>query len=281
MTMNQFRQFLLSDRVEKVVGRPGFMKWAIAGFIVVNMITRPVIVMLDRGTPKKDRAFSAERLAFQELLSLGCHLGIASSFERLGAWLGSRYFKGDPHGFQKSVAGKVYNLADWKSNVSGNGWKAFLNEKAVLGKKLGDVGSNSALRAPILKQMEAFAVPPLVSGSMRVGSIAGTILALGVVAPWLNNLTLPFLVKGVDAVLGKATNGRLQLSPNETTPVGKAPSSVAPSSQQAKAALNVVSQSPHLPKPDAQNVFAGPSPSLPGRFTQAYPPGFNPLSGRV
>lgn len=212
--VNSLRDALLSEKVERVVSRPGFMKWAIAGFIMVNMVTRPLFVMLDRETPKKDRAFSAERLAFQEMLSLGCHLGIASSFERLGAWLGSKlYAKSTDNPFMLKTSGQVYNLADWSGKAE-QGWKAALKHKTEIEKQIKAAAGDSAALAKLAKQK--IEIPAAVSGSMRAGSIAGTILALGVVAPWLNNLMLPVFVKGVDALLGKASGGRIKLSPDES-----------------------------------------------------------------
>lgn len=215
--VNSLREALLSEKVERVVSRPGFMKWAIAGFIMVNMVTRPLFVMLDRETPKKDRAFSAERLAFQEMLSLGCHLGIASSFERLGAWLGSKLYAnpapGEKNPFQlKLESGRTYDLANWNGKAE-NGWKAALKHKAEIEKQIKAAAGDSATLAKLAARKVE--IPAAVSGSMRAGSIAGTILALGVVAPWLNNLILPHFVKGVDVVLGKASGGRIKLSPDE------------------------------------------------------------------
>ncbi|WP_373531949.1 hypothetical protein [Vampirovibrio sp.] len=266
------RNALLSESVEKVVSRPGFMKWAIAGFIGVNMVTRPLFVMLDRETPRKDRAFSAERLAFQEMLSLGCHLGIASSFERLGAWLGGKLYANPPAGesnpfILKLKSGQTFDLAKGSAKFP-NGWSDALKQKAHIEQEMKRVVNDPAALARLLPHKVE--IPAAVSGSMRAGSIAGTVLALGVVAPWLNNLMLPVFIKGVDAVLGKATHGRIRLSPDEPSEqalpangnaVNPSPPAVLPITFASQSGVQTGLLMPPrgLPSP-YQSAFSGPSP---------------------
>lgn len=229
--LDSVRNFLLSDKVQTVISRPGFMKWSIAGFISVNMITRPLFVMLDRKTPKKDRAFSAERLGYQEMLSLACHLGIASSFEKIGAKLGAKFLKGDPD-FQRKVGARTYDLSNWDKNAS-SGYHAFQQLKKDVASGVTTVADKTELE-----------LPKAMRGSMRLGSIVGTIAALSWVAPFVNNLTLPYVVRGVDVILGKASRGKLQFSPAGNGAAKPTVPSPAGAPQKPVKSLNTVSLAP-------------------------------------
>lgn len=53
------RNFLTSPRMMEMYEKPGFQKWAVAGFIVANMVTWPTFIMMDKKTPKNERQYAA------------------------------------------------------------------------------------------------------------------------------------------------------------------------------------------------------------------------------
>lgn len=208
--------WLSSPAMIERLSKPGFMKWAIAGFITVNMITWPVFIMCDRKTPAKARAYSAERQFFQELLSLGCQLSIASLFELAGAKAGAWLF---PDHFQNKASQAnphaLFQLSDWRRN-SKNGWYEAVRHNAAVIRKICE-----SKTPEVAKQFKSQMVPinETVRGSIRAGSTAGSLIALVVVAPWVNNLMLSTFLKGVDSVLSTLSRGKFKLIPDEASSV--------------------------------------------------------------
>jgi hypothetical protein len=269
--INGLGNLLTHEKVMESVSRSGFMKDAITGFILVNMLTWPTFIMLDRKTPMKERAYSAERQFFQELLSLGCHLTISSLFEAGGQWLGGKLlpeaFKDVPGPDVGKMAGRTFDFT-----------RVFGKEAPLREIEAHNAEIDALLRKGLGNAEEKVVIPEVVKGARTLGNIIGPIVALVVVAPWLNNMLLPHFLKGVDGVLGKLSGGKIKLSPEETTPQpagpeGEAalavPDTPAPvtgartinlvSPSQLATAFRVVPQAPQLFYNSWQQAYMAPS----------------------
>lgn len=217
------RNVLSSEGVMAQLNKPGFAKWSVAGFILLNMVTSPVITMLDKKTPKKERTYSAERQFFQELLVLGSHLTIATQFEKWGAKLGALIEPAAFRAASKVHPDRLFSLDNFRKNAP-DGWEAAQAINSQVGAELRQ--ATNLAWANLIKLREVV-IDPYVMGSRTAGATIGSIIATAIVGPKLNNLFLtPFLKtvnKGVTAVSG----GRVTLPTGEETTVATSPTAAS------------------------------------------------------
>ena len=132
--------------------------WPVAGLIVSNAVFRPVFTLADSKASPGAKKYSAAREFFHQVLCLGAHLALADVFKRFGFSVG------------KKLVG----------NLPNTGFDQFKNYGAV--SEFLKKGGNMLQKAPV------------VNGAIAVGSIIGSIVALAVIAPKLNNMILPPLL---------------------------------------------------------------------------------------
>lgn len=155
----------ISPLIAKTVNNPRVMKfasdpvWPIAGLIVTNAVFRPVFTLADKNTSPEAKKYSATREFFHQILCLGAHFTLAEGFKKIGFKLG------------KVLAGKSSSIGFDKFSSYGE-VKQFIKNGGDLMKKY-----------------------PYLNGSLAVGSILGSIVALAVIAPKLNNILLPPILK--------------------------------------------------------------------------------------
>jgi hypothetical protein len=209
------RNFLTSPQMMEMYEKPGFQKWAVAGFIVANMVTWPTFIMMDKKTPKNERQYAAERQFFQEVMALIAHLSVTSSLERAGHFLGAQLYPKEFLVPDPRNAGKMLDLRNWKD------YRHAIDVHNPAIHKLIKAGQTEA-------RDQLIHIPPVVRGSMRAGGIFGYITTMHVVAPWLNNMLLPTFLKGINGALKVATGGKLALPTTADRAKGAIEANAAP-----------------------------------------------------
>ncbi len=150
-------------------------KHAITMLIANNFLLRPIYIMTNKEIPEDQKKYGATREAMQQVFNMAAHLGLSTTFE----WVGF------------AACRKLVNVRNQKKAMEK------FKEFATFDK---------------LKKCEGTReIPAVISGSKALGSFFGSVMALTVVAPMLNNKVLPYVFKGAHK-LGKKLDNKFLLS---------------------------------------------------------------------
>ncbi len=158
---------------------PDIKKHAITMLILNNLILRPFYILTNKEIPEDQKKYGATREAMQQVFNMCSHLGLSTVFE----WVG-------------------YNAG-----------KAFINKRKDYypkAKKQFEL-FNTFKKVKECERQKGIKIPDVISGSKALGSFFGSVMALTIVAPMLNNKVLPYVFKGAHK-LGQKLNSKFLLS---------------------------------------------------------------------
>jgi hypothetical protein len=171
-----------------------FQSHAVAALIISNAILRPVATELDPSASDKEKHYSAAREFFHQSMCLMCHYMLSPLFEKAAFHVGKQFPK------LKETFGEYTSLKKVKDALQFN-VDARRNNRLVFAKmKEGEV----------LGYKE---IPRKLLGVLRIGGTVGTVLALGVAAPTLNNHLLKPILKLLHFDQGKPSEESSSLDP--------------------------------------------------------------------
>ncbi len=163
----------------KIGSSPDIKRHAITMLILNNFLLRPFYILTNDEIPEDQKKYGATREAMQQVFNMGAHLGLSTTFERVGFELNKMYLNARKDKYPKA-------------------FKKF--EEFATFKKLREVEKDATRE-----------IPSIISGSKALGSFFGSVMALTIVAPMLNNKVLPYVFKGAHK-LGKKLDNKFLLS---------------------------------------------------------------------
>jgi hypothetical protein len=155
---------------------PQFQHHAVTGLIVMNGTMRPIATEMDSSASDKEKHYSAAREFLHQSMCLICHYTLSPAFEVV-AFHAARQFPGMQKDFKEFENFKQVKEAI-KFNVEARRHNRLLDAKLKIGEHIAEK-----------------AIPVALSGVLRMGGTIGTILALAVAAPMLNNVILKPILK--------------------------------------------------------------------------------------
>jgi hypothetical protein len=163
-------------QILNVLDTPTFQRHAFGSLIITNMLLRPVATMADNSVSDQERRYSAAREFFQQIMCLVCHYTLATNFEKIGFHVARRFPKiqkefGEYQTFQHINDARQFNV------------EARRNNRLILGQL-----KKGTLQA--YKEM-----PAVLRGALKTGDSLGTITALALIVPILNNHLLGPILK--------------------------------------------------------------------------------------